>query len=275
MPFPTTPTNGQTASVNGKSYVYNAAKDSWSVAVTTGSIPGTLITPSGTVAGNLNTTGNLTVSFNASITGDVTADGITGADLTVSNAAGITGNLTVGGILTDNYYYANGTAFVGSGSSSNAYALTSGTAQASTSGTVVEYGSIPSWVKKITVMLSGVSTNGSNNLLIQLGSSGGYETSSYISTMGVVNAGVASQSSSGSGFMVASQTAARTASGIVTIALLGSNTWVYNSVVRSETSVVAFSAGAKTLAGTLDRVRVTSTGSTDAFDAGTINILYE
>lgn len=117
MSFPTNPTNGQTASVNGKSYVYNATKDSWSVAVTTGSIPGSLITASGTVAGNLNTTGNLVVSNNASITGnatisgDVTADGITGADLTVSNSAGITGNLTVGGVLTNNYYYANGSAF--------------------------------------------------------------------------------------------------------------------------------------------------------------------
>ena len=34
-------------------------------------------------------------------------------------------------------------------------------------------------------------------------------------------------------------------------------------------------AGSKTLSGTLDRVRITTVGGTDTFDAGTINILYE
>ena len=47
--------------------------------------------------------------------------------------------------------------------------ITSMTAQASTSGTSIDFTSIPSWVKRITVMFNGVSTNGSNNLLIQIG----------------------------------------------------------------------------------------------------------
>lgn len=37
----------------------------------------------------------------------------------------------------------------------------------------------------------------------------------------------------------------------------------------------AFSAGAVTLSGTLDRVRITTVNGTDTFDAGSINILYE
>jgi hypothetical protein len=37
----------------------------------------------------------------------------------------------------------------------------------------------------------------------------------------------------------------------------------------------ASSAGAVTLSGTLDRVRITTVNGTDTFDAGSINILYE
>jgi hypothetical protein len=35
------------------------------------------------------------------------------------------------------------------------------------------------------------------------------------------------------------------------------------------------SAGAVTLAGVLDRVRITTVGGTDTFDAGSINLLWE
>lgn len=41
------------------------------------------------------------------------------------------------------------------------------------------------------------------------------------------------------------------------------------------TSAVATSAGVKTLAATLDRVRVTTANGIDTFDADSINILYE
>ena len=41
-------------------------------------------------------------------------------------------------------------------------ALTQGTAQASTSGTSIDFTGIPSWVKRITIMLSGVSTSGTS-----------------------------------------------------------------------------------------------------------------
>jgi hypothetical protein len=34
-------------------------------------------------------------------------------------------------------------------------------------------------------------------------------------------------------------------------------------------------AGAKSLSGTLDRVRLTTVNGTDTFDAGSVNILYE
>jgi hypothetical protein len=63
-------------------------------------------------------------------------------------------------------------------------AITAGTAVASTSGTSIDFTSIPSWVKRITVMIAGVSTNGSSIIQIQLGDSGGVETSGYTGTTG-------------------------------------------------------------------------------------------
>ena len=46
-------------------------------------------------------------------------------------------------------------------------AITAGTAVASTSGTSIDFTGIPSWVKRITVMFNGVSTNGTSNIQIQ------------------------------------------------------------------------------------------------------------
>lgn len=153
--------------------------------------------------------------------------------------------------------------------------IISGTVQATTSGTSIDFTGIPSWVRRITVMYRGVSTNGANNTIIQLGTSSGVDTSGYIGTFGVINAGVATQTSSTTGFMTSSQTAARIASGIATIVLIDTNVWIFSSTMKSDTTVVAFSAGEKALSGTLDRVRITTTGSVDTFDAGSVNILYE
>ena len=52
-------------------------------------------------------------------------------------------------------------------------AITTGTAVASTSGTSISFTSIPSWVKRITVMFSGVSTSGTSAVQIQLGTGAG------------------------------------------------------------------------------------------------------
>ena len=47
--------------------------------------------------------------------------------------------------------------------------LQTGTAVASTSGTSNDFTSIPSWVKRITVMFNGVSTNGTSPVQLQIG----------------------------------------------------------------------------------------------------------
>jgi hypothetical protein len=151
------------------------------------------------------------------------------------------------------------------------------TAKASTSGTSVDFTGIPSWVKKITVMFNGVSTNGSSNIQIQIGSTS-FSTSGYTGSGSIVTSGSTITSNLSTGFAVSiSVGSANTYNGTATICLIGSNTWAYNSVFgRGDAAATYFSGGVSpALSGTLDRLRITTVNGTDTFDAGSINILYE
>jgi hypothetical protein len=152
-------------------------------------------------------------------------------------------------------------------------AIVSGTVQNSTSGTSIDFTGIPSWVRRITVMFNGVSTNGTTRVMVQLGA-GSVQTSGYAGQSS--NPGGTAQSFS-TGFVVNENIgAADLRYGAVVLALLGSNAWVETgNVAIAATSTVTSSAGAVTLSGTLDRVRITTVNGTDTFDAGSINILYE
>lgn len=155
------------------------------------------------------------------------------------------------------------------------YPLVSGTAVASTSGTAIDFTSIPSWVKRITVMLNGVSTNGSSNVIIQIGS-GSVTTTGYLGSATVLTS-IAASTSFTTGFgVVTSNAAASVFGGICSITTLGNNIWTMNgSVGFSNAAGTVISGAYVTLAGTLDRVRITTVNGTDTFDAGSINILYE
>jgi len=153
--------------------------------------------------------------------------------------------------------------------------IVSGTAVASTSGTSVDFTGIPSWAKRITVMFSGVSTNGTSNPQIQIGDSGGIENTGYLGSSGFgTTFGLST-----TGFSIGPSTSAASIfSGIATITLLdpATNTWAYaGNYGYSNAGGVAVAGGAKPLSATLDRLRITTVNGTDTFDAGTINILYE
>jgi hypothetical protein len=151
--------------------------------------------------------------------------------------------------------------------------ITSGTAVASTSGTSIDFTSIPSWVKRITVMFNSVSTSGTSNYLVQIGS-GSVTTSGYT---GQANSG-AGISGNSIGFIVCNNIgSASTHAGAATILSFGSNIYIEAGLVGSTGSAASMSTseGVVTLAGVLDRVRITTVNGTDTFDAGSINILYE
>jgi hypothetical protein len=153
--------------------------------------------------------------------------------------------------------------------------LVSGTAVASTSGTSIDFTGIPAGVRRITVMINGVSTNGTSVPIIQIGDSGGFETSGY--TGSVANNG-ASVSSFSTGFaLVGSSTlAALVQSGHIVITNISGNIWIASiNLGRTDSAMIFNGAGNKTLSDVLDRVRITTVNGTDTFDAGSINILYE
>jgi hypothetical protein len=154
--------------------------------------------------------------------------------------------------------------------------ITSGTAVASTSGTSIDFTSIPSWVKRITVMFDGVSTNGTSNVVLQLGDSGGIETTGYVGSHTALAASAVSTNSTTANITVYSQSAATNLfSGVATICLIGSNTWAVLGTTGSAVPRGTVFSGSKALSGTLDRIRIAGGNGTDTFDAGTINILFE
>ncbi len=148
------------------------------------------------------------------------------------------------------------------------------TSQATTSGTFKDFTGIPSWAKKITVMLNSVSTNGTSLVQVQIGTSSGIETTGYLS-------GNSASNFLSSGFMTgANNIATDWRIGAMTITLLGSNLWIMSgSIGASASGAVSGQSyammGNKTLSGTLDRVRITTVNGTDTFDNGSVNILIE
>jgi hypothetical protein len=149
------------------------------------------------------------------------------------------------------------------------------TAVATTSGTYVDFTGIPSWVKRITVMFDSVSTNGTSNVMVQLGTSSGVEATGYSGAVDFVedNAGGTAFST---GFLVdKSLLASNVRNGQMIISAFGANKWVESSTLSKDPDALLLGAGVKTLSGTLDRVRITTANGTDTFDSGTVNILYE
>ena len=155
--------------------------------------------------------------------------------------------------------------------------ITLGTAVTTTSGTSVDFTGIPSWVKRITVMFGGVSTTGSSPLLVQLGVSGGVETSGYLGTAAQYSNGNLTSvgATPASGFAQNATGAGDIAYGTMTLSNISGNSWICSANINNTTTVMTVITGQKSLAAVLDRVRITTVLGTPTFDAGSINILYE
>jgi hypothetical protein len=162
-----------------------------------------------------------------------------------------------------------------SGVLDNSGAFIAGTAVASTSGTSIDFTSIPSWVKRVTVLFNQVSTNGTSIFRIQLGTSSGITSSGYFGN--VVDAGGSARATYTAGFSLALyNTASYVWSGSISIQNINGNNWIaMGTITPSASDAGGTVCGGVPLGAVLDRVRITTVNGTDAFDAGTINILYE
>jgi hypothetical protein len=155
-----------------------------------------------------------------------------------------------------------------------------GTEVAATSGTSIDFTGIPSWVKRITIQFVGVSTNGTSDWIVQLGDSGGAETTGYLSAASFIT-NVVDTTNYTAGFGLAGTTAFGADSvvhGKVILSLEDATqfTWTMIGILaQSQGGILMLGAGSKSLSAALDRIRITTAGGTDTFDAGAINILYQ
>ena len=209
----------------------------------------------------------------------------TPASATLTNATGLP--LTTG--VTSTLPIANGgTNLTSVGSAGNVLFTADGsvwsstakivrsTAVTLTTQTSVDFTSIPSWVKRITLTFQGMSLSGTSNFLIRLGTGGTPTTSGYVSGSSSIGAAVASITSSVGFAMQVGSTAALSISGAVAFTNLSSNIWTASGTGGYAGTTGTITVGGHiSLGGTLDMVRLTTVNGTDTIDAGSVNILYE
>ena len=146
------------------------------------------------------------------------------------------------------------------------------------SGTSVTFTGIPSWVKRVTISLSGVTLSSTSAPRFRIGPSGGVETSGYLGSVTTAVGSVASQNwttgfdcySTGSGYL---------SHGSLILTLIDStaNTWAGQGIIgmsgENRTHIIA---GSKSITGgPLSVVSVTTLSGTDTFTSGKIGVMYE
>ena len=193
------------------------------------------------------------------------------------------GNTYLSADTNDVVALANPLPIASGGTGSDDGAIYLQTAVAATSGATKDFTGIPAGVKRVTLNLTGVSTTGNSPVVVQIGPSGGVETSGYLGC---------NFCSAASGFGNAAHTAyfslTQTAdggnlassvrNGSLTFNLLeaSSNTWTVTGIIsHSDVDANVFTSGSKPLAGALSIVRLTTAGGSHTFDAGKASVSWE
>ena len=141
--------------------------------------------------------------------------------------------------------------------------------------TAIDFTGIPAWVNRVAVIFSGLSTSGTSDVLVQLGDSGGIETTGYTATQGAIEGGAVGVATSTAGFPLTLAASSNTLSGIVTVARQAGDAWVAAGTVKRSGTGLLLPAGDKTLSGALTQLRITAANGTDTFDAGSVAISWE
>lgn len=142
------------------------------------------------------------------------------------------------------------------------------------SGSSLDFTSIPSWVKRITVIFNGLSLTTTDEFLIRIGS-GSLVTTGYVSTsIQVNNSSGTGGASATNGFVIRSSVAANLYSGHMLLTNISGFIWVASHTMKDSTSQISFGGGDVTITGAVDRLSIVPSTS-GTFDAGSVNIFYE
>ena len=209
--------------------------------------------------------------------------GVTGSDVSIVTGTAGTENYTAkwnaDGDLVDGFEV------VGSGdiASDSASEITSSqwvrtyvgatATSATTSGTAIDFTSLRAGIDCIEIIFDEVSLSGTDNYLVQIGTGGSPTTSGYASACSAMGSGVSTFTST-AGMIVFSASATALTSGLMRLSRVpGTNTWVSASNAYASTPAMRVGSGTVTLAGELDNLRLTRTGS-NTFDGGSVSIRY-
>ena len=147
-------------------------------------------------------------------------------------------------------------------------------------GTSVEFTDIPADAYEITLMFNGVSLSGTNNFMIQLGTSSGYIVSNYESLSQTEGGG--DEGTSDSSFIIRSVSGGHTHTGSMLIKKASSTSYIQtgsfatgpntgNSPVEGGTQTYG---SLSSVSGTVNRLKVILSG-TNTFDAGSFSLSYK
>ncbi len=151
--------------------------------------------------------------------------------------------------------------------------LTYSTAQVTTSGTAFDFTGIPSWAKRITIIFTQVSLSGTDSYLVQIGS-GSFVTSGYYAVSSTIDGAAVGSTAFTTGFGIVAGNAVDAMSGTATLTKDAANVWHFSATIQRGGNKVSLCGGDRDLGATLDRVRITRSG-TNTFDDGKINIAWE
>jgi hypothetical protein len=164
----------------------------------------------------------------------------------------------------------------GTGSTTGAIYLQ--TAVATTSGTEIDFTSIPAGVNRINIMFAEVSISGTSLPMIQIGDSGGLETTGYKCVGALFAPSSNANTAYTTGITIKTDaTAATLMSGTIVANRITGNEWCFHGCTTNfaPANYAAMVSGYKSLSGELTTVRLTAVNGSDTFDAGKVSISWE
>lgn len=220
----------------------------------------------------LKSDGTQWTSASSAGSGSITASGYT------QNTNKLLGRTTAGSGAIEEISVGSGLS-LSAGSLSSTGGITAETPVSAATKTYIEFTGIPAGVKRVTIIFNAFSSGGNSDpISVQIGPSGGVETSGYVGSMNINASSTISTTSSGTtSFGIRQATgASEVQDGTMVLTLVNSstNTWVQTHVLgRSDAAVTKFGGGSKSISGSLSRIKI-FVGS-DTLDGGQVNIFYE
>ena len=149
---------------------------------------------------------------------------------------------------------------------------------ATTSGTSIDFTSIPAGVNRINIMFAEVSISGTSLPMIQIGDSGGLETTGYKCVGALFAPSSNANTDYTTGITIKTDaTAATLMSGTIVANRITGNEWCFHGCTTNfaPANYAAMVSGYKSLSGELTTVRLTAVNGSDTFDAGKVAISWE